>query len=86
MKNEVLKRFLKNKLAVIGLVILTIFVLAAVFAPFITSFDRDSIDLMNIESAPNSLHILGTDELGRDVLQDFFMEAGFLLEWHYALL
>ena len=48
-KNEVLKRFLKNKLAVIGLVILTIFVLAAVFAPFITSFDRDSIDLMNIE-------------------------------------
>lgn len=67
MKNEVLKRFLKNKLAVIGLVILTIFVLAAVFAPFITSFDRNSIDLMNIESAPNSLHILGTDELGRDV-------------------
>ncbi len=67
MKNEVLKRFLKNKLAVIGFVILTIFVLAAIFAPFITSFDRDSIDLMNIESAPNSLHILGTDELGRDV-------------------
>lgn len=67
MKNEVLKKFLKNKLAVIGLVILTIFVLAAVFAPFITSFDRDSIDLMNIESAPNSAHILGTDELGRDV-------------------
>lgn len=67
MKNEVLKRFLKNKLAVMGFVILTIFVLAAIFAPFITSFDRDSIDLMNIESAPNSLHILGTDELGRDV-------------------
>lgn len=67
MKNEVLKRFLKNKLAVIGFVILTIFVLAAIFAPVITSFDRDSIDLMNIESAPNSLHILGTDELGRDV-------------------
>lgn len=66
-KNEVLKRFLKNKLAVMGFVILTIFVLAAIFAPFITSFDRDSIDLMNIESAPNSLHILGTDELGRDV-------------------
>ena len=66
-KSEILKRFLKNKLAVLGLVLLTIFVLAAVFAPFITSFDRDSIDLMSIESAPNSLHILGTDELGRDV-------------------
>ena len=67
MKNEILKRFLKNKLAVMGLVILIIFVLAAVFAPLITSFDRDSIDLMNIERGPNSLHILGTDELGRDV-------------------
>lgn len=67
MKNEILKRFLKNKLALIGFIILTIFILAAVFAPFITSFDRDSIDLMNIESNPGSLHILGTDELGRDV-------------------
>ena len=67
MKNEVFKKFLKNKLAVIGFSILTIFVLASIFAPLITSFDRDSIDLMNIESAPNSLHILGTDELGRDV-------------------
>lgn len=67
MKNEILKRFLKNKLALIGFIILTIFILAAVFAPFITSFDRDSIDLMNIESSPGSLHILGTDELGRDV-------------------
>ncbi len=66
-KNEILKRFLKNKLALIGFIILTIFILAAVFAPFITSFDRDSIDLMNIESSPGSLHILGTDELGRDV-------------------
>lgn len=66
-KNEILKRFLKNKLALIGFIILTIFILAAVFAPFITSFDRDSIDLMNIESNPGSLHILGTDELGRDV-------------------
>ena len=67
MKNEILKKFLKNKLAVTGFIILTIFILAAIFAPFIASFDRDSIDLMNIESAPGALHILGTDELGRDV-------------------
>ncbi len=76
MKNEVLKRFLKNKLAVIGFVILTIFVLAAIFAPFITSFDRDSIDLMNIENAPNSSHILGTDELGRDVFTRLLYGGG----------
>ena len=85
MKNEILKRFLKNKLALIGFIILTIFILAAVFAPFITSFDRDSIDLMNIESSPGSLHILGTDGLEEMYLQDFFMVDVYLLEWHYVL-
>lgn len=67
MKNEILKRFLKNKLAVFGMIMLVIFIVSAVMAPAITSFDRDSIDLMNIESAPHGMHILGTDELGRDV-------------------
>ena len=80
MKNEVFKKFLKNKLAVIGFSILTIFVLASIFAPLITSFDRDSIDLMNIESAPNSLHILEQMNLEEMYLQDSFMEGEFLLE------
>ena len=51
----------------IGFILLTLFVLAAIFAPILTSYSRDSIDLMNIEGHPSLKHLLGTDELGRDV-------------------
>lgn len=67
LKHVILTRFLKNKLAVIGFCLLSIFVLAAIFAPFLSSYGRDSIDLLNIESQPSLRHLFGTDELGRDV-------------------
>lgn len=67
MKHTILRRFIKNKLALIGLILLVLFILAAIFAPLLTTYQRDSIDLLNIESAPSLNHILGTDELGRDV-------------------
>lgn len=67
LKHVILTRFLKNKLAAIGFCLLIIFVLAAIFAPFLSSYGRDSIDLLNIESQPSLKHLFGTDELGRDV-------------------
>lgn len=67
LKHAILTRFLKNKLAAIGFCLLSIFVLAAIFAPFLSSYGRDSIDLANIESQPSLRHLFGTDELGRDV-------------------
>ncbi|AQS06798.1 MULTISPECIES: oligopeptide ABC transporter permease [Clostridium] len=67
LKHVILTRFLKNKLAAIGFCLLIIFVLAAIFAPFLSGYGRDTIDLMNIESQPSLRHLFGTDELGRDV-------------------
>ena len=67
MKHMILRRFIKNKLAVVGFILLVLFVLAAIFAPLLTTYQRDSIDLLNIESSPSLGHLLGTDELGRDV-------------------
>lgn len=67
LKNVIVKKFMKNKMAVFGTVVITILILATVFAPLITTFERDAIDLTSVEVAPNSVHILGTDELGRDV-------------------
>lgn len=67
LKNTKIHRFFKNKLATIGLFFIVLFILLAIFAPFLSNYDRDSIDLMNIESKPNSNHLLGTDEIGRDV-------------------
>ena len=67
MKHMILRRFIKNKLAVVGFILLVLFVLTAIFAPLLTTYQRDSIDLLNIESSPSLGHLLGTDELGRDV-------------------
>jgi len=67
---ELWLRFLKNKTAVIGLVIFTIIVAVAVFAPWITSYDNVVIK-MNIGERlqhPSMVHWFGTDELGRDIL------------------
>ena len=59
-------RFFKNKLSVVGLVILGILILLSVFAPLLTPYDRDAVDLFNGYQAPSSEHLLGTDDVGRD--------------------
>ncbi len=50
-----------------GLAVLLLFI-TAIFAPFISPYDPSDIDRKHILEAPNSKHILGTDDLGRDVL------------------
>jgi len=62
------KRLRRNKLAMLGLIMITIMALAAIFAPFLTPFGRDSVNLVNSNAKPNGTHLLGTDSLGRDIL------------------
>lgn len=61
------KKLLQNKLAILGAVILLLILASAVFAPWIAPYDIRDIDLFNIESGPSAQHLLGTDDLGRDV-------------------
>ncbi|MEV0493198.1 ABC transporter permease [Streptomyces atratus] len=65
---DIRARFLANKLAVVGLVILVVLVLVAIFAPLLAPFDPLRQDLTNTLQAPNGEHLLGTDALGRDQL------------------
>lgn len=60
------RRFRKNKLAVIGVCVLIIIILASVLAPLLTSHDPTKSNLSLIEAAPSSEHILGNDGSGRD--------------------
>jgi peptide/nickel transport system permease protein len=62
------KRFVRRPLAVTGLVVALLFVLGAIFAPWIAPYPPDATDF-NATLAPPFTpgHILGTDELGRDV-------------------
>jgi len=66
---ELWTRFLKNRPAVIGLVLFSIIVLMAVCAPLISDYRTViRINISNRLQAPSRAHLLGTDELGRDIL------------------
>nr|WP_245605517.1 ABC transporter permease [Thermicanus aegyptius] len=62
-----LRRFGRNKLAVIGAVIIGVFVLTALFAPMIATHDPIyDQDYNSVLQPPGNGHLLGTDDLGRD--------------------
>ncbi len=60
--------FRRNPVAVIGLLIIVALVLVALLAPWLTSSDAIEPNLQNRLMPPGSEHWLGTDELGRDIL------------------
>lgn len=63
-----LRRFAQHKLAMFGLVIVVIFVAAAVFAPWLAPFDPLETSWSRLRQPPSWTHPFGTDENGRDVL------------------
>lgn len=63
-----LRRFMRHRLAVIGLVVLVVIVLSALLAPWLTPWEPNQVDLRARSEAPSSNHWLGTDRTGRDVL------------------
>ncbi|MDY4693334.1 MAG: ABC transporter permease [Blautia sp.] len=67
-KDKMKRMASNNKLAVFSFIVIVIFILLAVFAPLITPYGLEEVDLMSRLSAPSAKHLLGTDELGRDVL------------------
>ena len=62
------KRLKKNKLSMVGLVIVCLLAFCAVFAEFIAPYPYDQMDLLNTFQMPNSQHLLGTDNFGYDIL------------------
>ena len=65
---EGLKRFFRNRLAIIGLVLVIIEVVFAVFASVLTPYEPNVMDYKALLQGPSAQHVLGTDELGRDIL------------------
>jgi ABC-type dipeptide/oligopeptide/nickel transport system permease subunit len=61
-------RFRRNRLALAALCFITAEVLVAVFAPWVAPYDPYRGDFTATWQTPDSLHWLGTDDLGRDVL------------------
>lgn len=61
------RKFFKNKLAVIGSVILFIIIISAVFAPLIAPYSFEQQNLLDKLKPPSSEYWLGTDRYGRDI-------------------
>ena len=62
------RTFLSNRLALFGLIIISIFILVAIFAPLIAPYDPLAQDLEGKFAGPSLAHPFGQDELGRDIL------------------
>lgn len=62
------KRFKRNKAAVVGLTILVLLMLVAIFAPYIAPYDPYDAQMEIALQKPSAQHLLGCDELGRDEL------------------
>lgn len=65
---QALQRFLRNRLAVVGLVFVVAMALAAILAPWLTPYDVATQNVINRLQPPSASHWLGTDEFGRDIL------------------
>ena len=63
-----LRRLIRRKGAVVGLVVIAIFIVLALFAPLIAPYDPIATSWTLVRKPPSALHWFGTDELGRDVL------------------
>ncbi|HEY3750874.1 MAG TPA: ABC transporter permease [Pseudonocardiaceae bacterium] len=61
------KRFLRRPMAVLGLVLVVLFLLLAIFGPLLTP-DPLAQELTSAFASPSAHHLLGTDDLGRDEL------------------
>src|SRR5260370_2790414 len=68
------QRSRRHRLAVAGAVTIVVLVLGSAFGPYLLPFDDTFIDIMKRFAPPLSgAHMLGTDELGRDVLARLMM-------------
>jgi peptide/nickel transport system permease protein len=62
------RRVMRHKFGMIGLAILASYIIVAVFAPLLTPFNPDAVNLRDVMKWPSAIHWFGTDQFGRDVL------------------
>jgi len=73
-------RFKKQPLAAIGLALVVLFLICALFAPWLAPYNPAHINLMDRLAGPSRSHWFGTDELGRDILSRIIYGARISLE------
>jgi peptide/nickel transport system permease protein len=79
-RRRTLARLRRRPLAVAGLVVASMFVLMALFAPLIAPYDPAATNFSAVLQGPSAAHIMGTDDLGRDVFSRVVFGARASLE------
>ena len=64
---EGVRRLLHNRMAMFGALLVVVEVCLALFAPILSAYEPNKMDYTALLSAPSAEHLLGTDELGRDI-------------------
>lgn len=64
---EAWKRFKRNPTALIGLAVVVLLILVAIFAPLIAPYDYQIQDYLAMMQSPSKAHLFGTDQFGRDI-------------------
>lgn len=72
-------RVLQNRGAVVGLIVFCILVLIAVLGEWIMPYDYAAMNLANTFAPPSAEHLLGTDDMGRDILSRLIYGARYSL-------
>jgi peptide/nickel transport system permease protein len=73
-RSRALRRFMRHRLALFGVAAILFLVLACIFGPSLLPYDQLHIDLRHRFQAPfEGPHILGSDQLGRDLLARLLM-------------
>ncbi len=67
-RDRLFRRFRRSWTGMAGLIIISLFLTMAVLSPLIAPYNATKISLANSLQSPSLKHLLGTDELGRDML------------------
>src|ERR1041385_5791397 len=69
-----------NRLSIVGIAIVVVFILVAIFAPWIAHYDVGATNLAMRYTPPSAAHWFGTDSTGRDIFSRVVFGARISLE------
>ncbi|MGL5648642.1 MAG: ABC transporter permease, partial [Clostridium sp.] len=73
------RRLKTNKVAIVSLIIIILFVLAVIITPMVSQYTYDGQDKTASNLGPSMAHLMGTDTLGRDLFVRVMMGAKYSL-------
>ena len=76
---RVMKQLSRNKMAMLGLIILLIEIVLAILAPVIAPYDYSQMDILSMFATPSKDHIFGCDDLGRDIFSRILIGSRYSL-------